>query len=339
MKTNSQQTKRLTIAVALLAIAFGAEQVQAQCPVAQGVVSTTGAGKNKVGFPQFEDGGWAPIVKMYLKQTGIETWSYQSATDGSGSGYHKVVQTADEMSGNITAFYEGQQQWSDSSGSCFASVTNSATDQWGGDDCAFNAGDAYDNYAFCCDELLIFEPEATSPTTENFTGSAVDDGGNAYAGRETVVNQIEYTDSMLRADAIALMPPFSAWGTNPPTVDSFGSAVYSLDSTHTSCTVGKMKYFFHVTDCQPHESYLVTWTEETTYPDGTPPSDNVLSEQVTGGDPTAGVDTSVHTVGIPGMPCTISVKDVQVTEQDGGGGGGSGGAGGGPRLGGGSSGD
>jgi len=67
-----------------------------------------------------------------------------------------------------------------------------------------------------------------------------------------------------------------------------------------------MEYRFRIVDCIKGTVYKLEWDEMTTYPNGTTPSANHLSEEVTGtGDLINGAVTSVHTVGVPSQPSVI----------------------------------
>jgi hypothetical protein len=127
----------------------------------------------------------------------------------------------------------------------------------------------------------------------------------------------EYTDNMLINNMkSAVNSSFSAaqWMTNY--ADSFGSAFYDLSSDHASVSGGKMQYYFHISDCQPNTSYLVTWDQVTTYTDGSANSVQHMQEDVEGsGDPVNGVDSSTYTVDVPGVNCIITVDNVSVTYQ------------------------
>jgi hypothetical protein len=112
------------------------------------------------------------------------------------------------------------------------------------------------------------------------------------------------------------IPPFdNQWSTNAAT--SCGSASYSLSAWGTqgvSASCSKFEYFFHITDCQPHISYWVTWYEVTTYPSNKPPKVEFKFEEIPGnGDPVNGADGTLHTVEVPDTPCSISETNIKMT--------------------------
>jgi hypothetical protein len=129
------------------------------------------------------------------------------------------------------------------------------------------------------------------------------------ADNTTYILDNEYTDLMLRGDAMSLMPAYPKkldgsfrWANN-----ANSSAYYHLTADHYTASAGKMKYRFHVTDCVKDEIYLVKWWQ-ITVPDNvyTVTSYELLEEKVTGnGDPVNGVYTSEREVGPPAAPSTI----------------------------------
>jgi hypothetical protein len=137
--------------------------------------------------------------------------------------------------------------------------------------------------------------------------------GSSWSDTTTLAN--EFTDGMLRGKVISFIPPYPAnWTANYAA--SFGSAFYSLDSNHYNASAGRMQYRFHITG-QPHTSYWVTWDQVTTYPNNSAPSVQHLQEEIEGnGDPVNGAYGSVHTVDVPGTPCTITEGNIKVTSSN-----------------------
>jgi hypothetical protein len=140
-------------------------------------------------------------------------------------------------------------------------------------------------------------------------------GSGWYDSKQTITLSKPYTDDMLRGYLLAAMPDYSPWAMN-----ANSAAYYILETVcgDGGCTVratgGKMKYRFHVTDCQIHIDYIVYWDEVTTYPNNNPaPSVKHQWEEIEGtGDPVNGAYGSEHEVNVPATPSTITEENIEL---------------------------
>lgn len=124
-----------------------------------------------------------------------------------------------------------------------------------------------------------------------------------------------YTDEDLRSDAINAISYPPNWNLDPSNWSKgSGQASYSLTDDHVTATVRKMKYCFHITDCQPHTDYFVIWDLVTTRPIPYPITVQHKWENIQGnGDPVKGTYGKIHNVDVPLTQCTITVENVQTT--------------------------
>jgi len=304
---------------------------------------TTSAGKDKCGFSENSCQVSTP-PKIYLQQ---DNEDYASCNEGYYNqsdilSYDRLscfMSVAESISGELT----------DSGGNTPFLITMTITTNgttysydadyeaalWGGLQGAFTGIKAdcegYGTYTTngSCSAMVLCGSGNGSCTVTN--------GGNIFNGlassTTTSTLSSEYTDAMLQADVIALMPAYPNWSGD---IDGANSAFFHWgDATHESCSGGKMKYRLHVTDCVAKETYLVKWDEITAYDGSTNLSISHLKEKVAGsGDPTTGVYTSEHEVPMPTTPGSIYEGNATVKvvpKSNGGGGGpGSGGPGSGP---------
>jgi hypothetical protein len=156
----------------------------------------------------------------------------------------------------------------------------------------------------------------------DITIGSISDSGVQAAEKDTESESLSVdATSLARSAAISSIPAFS----NPLTTNGpapFGSASYTLSETSISgntaviAACSKMEYFFHIHDCLPYETYLVTWYQYTfnAYSIGPPQAQKMTEIIPSSGDPVAGVNGQVHTVDVPGEPgTTISESAPTIT--------------------------
>jgi hypothetical protein len=314
----------------IFSIAFVRMQVHAQCADVQAEYKVAPGGANKCGNFAENEGYASTPPKFYLQSKTVTT---ETADEETGpdpysieNGSYNTIETYTESylyctndyhrTGSASyAYAAGSSEGDEYSYTEYATVLsdNAWSDDVPGGGCVYcdiiDIGNGFDSSVTTTTSTTIILTETASSHISD--GYSYDDVSANL--KQTSVLSDEFTDGLLRSKAISSILDYpSTWTTNYAA--SFGAASYILDTSHIYASVARMKYHFHVTDCQLHTSYLVTWDEVTTYPDGTAPSVNHMQEEVEGnGDPVGGVYTSDHVRDVPGTPSTITVDNITIT--------------------------
>jgi hypothetical protein len=147
----------------------------------------------------------------------------------------------------------------------------------------------------------------TFPILENFCGQIITGKGNRSA--ETGLSQ-EFTDDMLRQKLIGNLPPYPSDDPTNWVTNNCGTAFFTMDTNHYSCTGGSLKYRFILCkeiSQQKGQSFKLKWKQVTTYPGTTnPPAITKMNEVVTGNGDPKGMYSSEHDVGVPDSPSAIT---------------------------------
>ena len=306
------------------------QMIFAQCsPVIQNQSSS--AGKCKCGFTEFCDPSTPP--KYYLVSSGEASGSWDSSDacgDSETSSYDVTATiTCDRMACTNAYVASGScnYDWSTPLGdySCSATVIGCGPNGaylggWGvgwsdGEDCAANADyEATQNWmsdetdcANTCSSTVYSISCSASFTSETGCMTA-----GEVSGDFTQTLSSEYTDDMVRADVMSLLPAYPAgWS------DGSGSAFWFWDGAdHICARGGKMQYRFWL--CPQYgqgQTYKISWNEITTYANGTE-SISPKSEDVTTSGSPAGTYSSTHTVDVPQAECSFMEGDVTQTVED-----------------------
>lgn len=125
-----------------------------------------------------------------------------------------------------------------------------------------------------------------------------------------------YTDDLLRADMMSLIPAYPtnsdgtlAWST------ANSSAYYHLASDHSNAQGARMKYQFKITGCQPKQTYWVTWQIVNIPDGGGPGATNSIPpmEITTGSDPNQPYILDGGEIPVPDSPGTIYIQNWGIT--------------------------
>lgn len=314
--------KTLLIAFVLL---IYREQATAQCAHLEVVSQSKSATAYQSAFYAIN-----PATKYFLQRVGATTVSDSYDESDSSSSTHesgsetftrtqvfRVGGSGQMAEDNTVGSATFNKTYSDSSGDGW-SVNESGTDNNGTwSDGGQALGDA-ESYLFTIYYCLAY-PYQCSDSTCVATVSC-SDGGWTYKETDTWTYSVDAIP-VVRDSAKSQIPAFNdQWSTN--TANSCGSASFSSgpwspnggDPYGVTASCSRFEYFFHITDCQPHISYWVTWYEVTTYPNNQPPKLEFKFEEIYGnGDPVNGVDGTMHTVEVPDTPCTISETNIKMT--------------------------
>jgi hypothetical protein len=335
-------------AIVVLALAVLRQSAHAQCANVQAVYQTASANAQKCGFAELccastppkyylqsqdivtdygggdEDYAWAGTLTMF-----IPTGNYDTTTTTT----YNYLSCATQVTYSGTCTYQEIDDFIEAPGppdpspaTINYSATRNSTGTWIETDGGYAieyADDIIDPDEYGYSGWLTGE-ECTSGATTNSVSltsqtlctagfGAYGEGSWSSKQTETTILTSEFTDPMLRGKMMSLIPAtFGGWMN---ATGAFASAFYSLDINHFNASGLRSQYYFHITDCQPHTSYIILWDEVTTYADGgQPPLVKHLSEEVeSNGDPVAGTDSSMHTAEVPVSPSVVTEENIRVT--------------------------
>lgn len=294
------------------------EQIKAQCAHMQVISQSQPGSANQCAVG---DNGCvvSPPTQYFLQMTTYETES--AVMDGTGwseSGSDKFITTQSVDPGDSCA---GSSYFTGNCTYNFAytnSISESGTDDNGNESSSDQAafGNEYGVFYYLAND--VFNPYNTTSTYQGQcfgSGSTTNEmwlaSGSDYTAAEKYSQTVTMSGdaiNLARSEAIAQIPPFTdQWITNQ--ANSCGSASFSWGgySEGVSASASTMEYFIHITDCQLHFSYFVTWDQVTTYTNNPIPKVQHKFEVIAGSDdPAKGANGKVHIVSVPGSPCIIT---------------------------------